>query len=150
PRALESGIPRDLETVVLKAIRKEPAERYATARELADDLQRFLDGRPILARRLTLRERARRWAHRRAVPLAIAGGLLLLLTAILTISTTMTVRSYAEARNKRQFAEQKQEYAERSRAVARRAVDQVLNGVVRDWLDGGTQLDPVQQHLLEQ
>ena len=49
PRSLHPSVPRELETIVLKALGKEPAERYATARELADDLERFLDNRPIRA-----------------------------------------------------------------------------------------------------
>jgi eukaryotic-like serine/threonine-protein kinase len=171
PRSVQPAIPHDLETVVLKAVRKDPAERYATAQEFADDLERVLAGEPVQARRPTSRELARRWARRHAVRLAIAGGVLVLLSAILAASTALTVRAYAEAnrnaadakrnqdeakRNQdeaklaQQVAERKQDYAERSRAVARRAVDQVLTGVVRDWLDGDTELEPVQQHLLEQ
>ena len=51
-RKLDPAIPRDLETIVLKAIEKDPADRYATAGELAEDLRRFLDDRPIRARRV--------------------------------------------------------------------------------------------------
>src|SRR5262249_23602104 len=50
PRSLNRAISADLETVVLKALAREPGERYATARELADDLHRFLEQRPIRAR----------------------------------------------------------------------------------------------------
>ena len=50
PRRIDPAIPRDLETIVMKAMAKEPERRYATAREMADDLRRFLDDRPIHAR----------------------------------------------------------------------------------------------------
>jgi serine/threonine protein kinase len=64
PRKLDPTIPRDLETIVLKAMDKEPERRYATAQELADDLRRFLEDKPILARRPTSAERAAKWARR--------------------------------------------------------------------------------------
>jgi hypothetical protein len=64
PRRLCKEIPRDLETILLKALGKQVEERYATAQELADDLRRFLDGRPVLARRPALWERAGKWARR--------------------------------------------------------------------------------------
>jgi eukaryotic-like serine/threonine-protein kinase len=64
PRQLNPDIPRDLETIVLKAMAREPAHRYASARELAGDLQAFLDDRPIKARRQTLLGRAWRWCRR--------------------------------------------------------------------------------------
>jgi eukaryotic-like serine/threonine-protein kinase len=57
PRKLGPTIPRDLETICLKAMVKEPEHRYTTAQELADDLARFLADRPIVARRLGLLER---------------------------------------------------------------------------------------------
>ena len=53
PRRIDPSLPRDLETIVLKAMAKEPADRYATAQELADDLRRFLEDKPIRARRPT-------------------------------------------------------------------------------------------------
>src|SRR5207249_3505040 len=65
-------------TVVLKALEKNPADRYATAQELADDLRRFLDDRPIQARRPSLRQVAVKWARRhRSVVWATAAVLLL-------------------------------------------------------------------------
>src|SRR5262249_25113080 len=64
PRRIDRTIPVELETIVLKAIAKSPTERYATAQDLADDLQRFLDDKPILAKRPTLRERAVKWSRR--------------------------------------------------------------------------------------
>ena len=64
---LDPRIPRDLETIVLKAIAKEPARRYPTAEELAEDLRRFLEDRPIRARRASSAERLLRWCRRNAV-----------------------------------------------------------------------------------
>ncbi|MBW3540206.1 MAG: tetratricopeptide repeat protein [Planctomycetes bacterium] len=80
PRKLNPAIPAELETVVLKAIAKNPAERYDTAQELADDLQRFLDDRPIRARRPTLRQRTARWSRRHRGLVNSAAVLLFLLT----------------------------------------------------------------------
>jgi WD40 repeat protein/serine/threonine protein kinase len=69
PRAWDRSIPRDLETIILRALHRDADHRYRSARELADDLRRFLDGRPILARRPRLWKRAERWV-RRHKPLA--------------------------------------------------------------------------------
>jgi serine/threonine-protein kinase len=84
PRELNKWVPRDLETICIKAMAKSPAARYATAQEMANDLDRFCRGLPILARRPSLAERAWRRACRSwpvvALALAVcvaAGGLII-------------------------------------------------------------------------
>ncbi|HEV3120593.1 MAG TPA: protein kinase, partial [Isosphaeraceae bacterium] len=81
PRRFDPAIPRDLETIILKATAPEPERRYATAQELADDLKRFLEYRPIRARRATPLEHASRWTRRhRAVVMTGLAGLMLAIT----------------------------------------------------------------------
>ena len=81
PRRLNASIPRDLETICLKCLEKEPARRYASAAALAEDLGRYLAGEPILARPVTRVERAVKWARRRPAIAALL-GLVALVTAL--------------------------------------------------------------------
>src|SRR5262249_5378208 len=82
PRGPNKAIPAELETIVEKAMSKDAADRYATAQDLADDLRRYLDDKPISARPPRLKERAVKWARRHkpvvrtgAVFVVIAGAL---------------------------------------------------------------------------
>jgi tetratricopeptide (TPR) repeat protein len=80
PRRLERAVPAELETIVLKALEKNPADRYGTAQELADDLERWLKDEPIRARRPSVVQRLRRWSRRhKPVVAGLAAGLLTLL-----------------------------------------------------------------------
>ncbi len=90
PRKIDPRIPVDLETIVLKAMAKAPADRYATAADLADDLGRFLDDRPILACRPSLLDRAGKWMrrHRRLMAVAAMMGLVLAATLARPCSNT--------------------------------------------------------------
>ncbi len=88
--------PRELETIVLKAMSKEPVSRYDTAQELADDLRRFLDHRPIKARRPALAERAAKWARRHRTLVASALVIAFLAAAGLGASVALIARERAE------------------------------------------------------
>jgi serine/threonine protein kinase/WD40 repeat protein len=87
PRKLDPRIPRDLETVVLKCLGKDPLERYASAEAVAEDLRRFLTDRPIRARRTPWHERIWRWCRRNSVVASLLALVATLLTAIAIIST---------------------------------------------------------------
>jgi serine/threonine protein kinase len=87
PRLILSGIPRDLDTICMKCLRKEPSERYASAKELADDLQRFLDNRPIMARPLGPVSRLYRLCKRNVVLAASLCCILTLLFSMLALAS---------------------------------------------------------------
>jgi serine/threonine protein kinase/WD40 repeat protein len=77
PRKLNRGVPRDLETVVLKAIARDPAHRYQTPADMADDLKRFVEDRPVRARRVSGAENLWRWCRRNPLPASLAAAIVL-------------------------------------------------------------------------
>jgi serine/threonine protein kinase len=85
PRRIRPTIPRDLETIVLRAVAKEPASRYASAAALAEDLRRFLADQPIIASRPGIPERTLRWARRHRSLVATAASILGVALAISTV-----------------------------------------------------------------
>ena len=102
-RKLNRSVPLDLETVVHKAMSREPADRYATPQELADDLNRFLLDRPILASPPTLSERGLKWC-RRHKPLVATAAVCLVVSVIgLSVSTVLIARE--QKRTKAALAE---------------------------------------------
>src|SRR5262249_43821212 len=89
PRRINSRIPRDLETIVLKASAHDPGQRYASASALAEDLRRFLADRPIQARRTTAVELAWRWCARNKL-VASLGGIVAVLSVVLAVGVFIT------------------------------------------------------------
>ncbi len=125
PRQLQPGLPRDLETICLKCLRKSPGARYLTARELADDLGRYLDHKPILARPTGRIERLVKWARRspfRAAALVATLGCFIALTAFLYDRKELAEREVKlvekEADLSREQAQRERQQAE----LARRAL----------------------------
>ena len=81
PRSLSDQVPLDLETVCLRAMSKEPSGRYATARDMADDLRRYLHGEPIHARPISRTERALRWCRRNPIVAGLSAAVMLIFCA---------------------------------------------------------------------
>jgi serine/threonine protein kinase/WD40 repeat protein len=91
-RKINPAIPRDLETVLLKALGHEPGSRYASARALADDFRRFLEDRTVLARRSGPATRLWRWCRRNPVTAGLSAAVLLLLISVAAVSTVAAFR----------------------------------------------------------
>jgi eukaryotic-like serine/threonine-protein kinase len=96
-RSIDPRIPRDLETIVMKAIDKDPRGRYATAAALGEDLQRFVEDRPIRARRIGAVERAWRWSRRNKVVASLLGTLAVVLIGGLAGMSWLWVRAERRA-----------------------------------------------------
>jgi WD40 repeat protein/tRNA A-37 threonylcarbamoyl transferase component Bud32 len=104
PRRLNDRIPRDLETICLKAMAKEPHRRFATARELAEDLRRYLEGRPIQARPVGRLERSWRWCRRNPIVASLVASLVAALVTGTAVATFFAIRSASEADRARRHA----------------------------------------------
>jgi WD40 repeat protein/Tfp pilus assembly protein PilF len=115
PRKLDAGIPRDLETIVLKATAKEPADRYASAGALGEDLRRFLEERPIQARRSTTLEKSWRWCRRNPV---LAVAILTTSVAVVSQAVVATVMAW-KFREQRDMVSQSESQERAARIEAR-------------------------------
>jgi hypothetical protein len=135
PRALDPAIPAELETILLKSLAKNPGERYATAREMADDLARFLEDKPIQAKRPTLLDRALKWSRRHKQLVALAAAMLLCGTAGLTVTTLLVVREQANTQAALERERQQAQQAQADYEAAGRMVDLVLEIAQKDLVN---------------
>jgi tetratricopeptide (TPR) repeat protein len=131
PRRIDPSIPVDLETIVLTAMAKPREERYSSARALADDLECFLTGKPTLARRPTLTDRAVKWARRHRSLVALGASALVVLcivsvAALLVVlrEQSRTAAALTEAERNAQAAREEFARAEKHFQQAWGAVDQ--------------------------
>jgi serine/threonine protein kinase/tetratricopeptide (TPR) repeat protein len=138
-RSIRRDVPRDLDTVIHKAIERDPAARYPTAGEFAADLQRFLDDEPIRARRVGLGQRARRWCLRNPwIAGSVAAVVLVFLLAFAAVNVALwrtreaerlAASRLEEAERSEREARFQKEQADLGFARARKAVDEYLNQV---------------------
>jgi WD40 repeat protein/serine/threonine protein kinase/tetratricopeptide (TPR) repeat protein len=132
-RKLNRRVPWDLETIIHKAIEREPKERYGSAAELGEDLQRFLDGEPIVARPVPLWERAWKWAKRRPAAAALvvvlqAAAASLLVMGVISYIQIHAALALATDEKIRALSARNEESAARNRAdEARRKADEAKN-----------------------
>jgi tetratricopeptide (TPR) repeat protein/tRNA A-37 threonylcarbamoyl transferase component Bud32 len=130
PSRIDARIPRDVETICLKCLEKEPQKRYASAAELAEDLQRYLDDRPIHARPTPLSERSKKWVRRHptTTTLIALGAVAMLALVGAAVRYDADRRAAARAEDLR---------VERLRGESEGALDEAQRRLLaRDWADG--------------
>jgi serine/threonine protein kinase len=125
PTRLQPTLPRDLETITLKCLQKDPARRYATAAALADDLDRFLRDEPIRARPVSRVERVYRWCRRNPKVAGLAAALVVVLITGFTVITAL----WLEAERRGQALAQETEESRRQRERAEKNFDRVFRTI---------------------
>ncbi|HMP02856.1 MAG TPA: serine/threonine-protein kinase, partial [Gemmatales bacterium] len=136
PRRLVPQIPLDLETICLKCLRKESSQRYASASDLAADLEAFLQGRPIQARPMGLSERVWNWCRRHPAAASLGSALVLVLATGCVVSTTLYLRAERHLRD-----------AQQKFLLAQAAVN-FVQGTVGDKLNDSADIPTVREEVL--
>ncbi|MEX2119830.1 MAG: protein kinase [Pirellulales bacterium] len=167
PRRLNDHIPRDLETITLKCMLKEPGARYASALELADELRRWLGGLPIRARPVGSFERVWRWSIRNRAMAAMAATILLLVCGMAVGSTIgmlvigekkrqadaariLAVEQRREAQRQKRLAEAQRDRARLGFRQARQAADDFFTHIGEETLLNQPGMHPLRRKLLDQ
>ncbi len=138
-------MPRDLETIVLKALAKEPAARYRSADEMAEDLKRFIADRPILSRRANSAERLVRWCRRNPIVASLTGAVAALLVAAVVILAVSNARIQRQSEQKLAALDQKNA----ALMTAGDAVQRMLVRIADDKLSGMPRTQPLRRALLQ-
>ncbi len=151
PRTLKSidrMIPVELETIVLKAVSKFPQDRYATAGEMAADLRRFLEDRPIAARRPSLIDRSRKWIRRH--PAYFRAAILGLIFSVVVLGITTAVIAREQTRTNAAYQQEKlrAEEAEDRFQLARRSADEMIR-IANEEFGDSPQMQAIRKRLLE-
>jgi WD40 repeat protein/tetratricopeptide (TPR) repeat protein len=166
PQQLNPNLPLDLDTIVLKCLDKVPTRRYVSAKALAEELQRYLAGRPILARPVGRLERFWRWCRREPIVAGLSGAFAAALIAGTAVSTYFAIEANVRAKSEsqqRQMADQERRAAnlQETRAIAAQeqsvdslkdalaAVEQMLTRVAQERLANVPQMEPVRKELME-
>jgi eukaryotic-like serine/threonine-protein kinase len=145
PGRLRPHLPRDLETICLKCLQKEPSKRYASAGDLANDLRRHLNGETILARPASTLERVLKWAMRHPTLAALWTVSTSALVAVLAVVLVYNVR----LQRQRDATEERRREAVASLRKAREAADLMLTRVADEKLLDVPNMTPLRRRLLE-
>jgi len=152
PRRLQPKVPRDLETICLTCLRKEPSKRYSGAKILADDLRRFIDGKPIRARPVGIAERSWRWCRRKPLVASLAGTIIVLILSSLAGLTGLWLHSETQRKLAQDNAEQEEKQrqrAERNFGVAQDTVRRYLTQVSEERILNEPFMKPLRHRLLQ-
>jgi serine/threonine protein kinase len=151
PRTYNRQIPRDLETITMKACAQDPADRYGTAAEFAEDLERYLQDRPIRARQFTTTERIWRWARRNPVVAALSTTSFALLIAVAAVSavgnyrTTLALETAEDERanaiQSARLAQAESDRAETNLRLAIRSFEEIIDNIASRGIPQSIEID---------